>query len=259
MSMITRLVIWGAGTLGGAVGQRWQRGPVLAFTQTTARHHTLQQLGITPHLESPCPHLQYLDVLLLALPGHAHQQAAITALQAAQITPPQRIVMISSTGYYGLNHALINEATPPGDDPRAATIATVEHEFMAWAGKNGVILRSGGLYGLGRGPIHALARRGYPKAGPPNKTLALIHYLDLAAAVIAALQHPQPAPVYLAVTPPCPTREEFYTLACDQLNLPAPVFTPVITNPPLFYDVTLLRQELHPHPLYPHWQTALAL
>ena len=257
--MMKRLVIWGAGTLGRAVAQLWQTGPILGFTQTTQHHQTLQQLGIEPHLGSPLPFLQPSDVLLLALPGYANQHTAITTLQAAAITPPQRVAMISSTGYYGVNHVLINEATPPGNDPRTAAIAAVEHEFQTWAGAKGVILRSGGLYGLGRGPIHALARRGYPKAGPADKPLALIHYVDLATAVVAALQHPHPAPVYLTVTPPCPTRQEFYTVACHQLNLPTPTFTAIITSPSVVYDVTLLRQDLHPHPIYPHWHTALTI
>ncbi len=154
---------------------------------------------------------------------------------------------------------MVNEDTPPGDDPRSASIAATERAFNAWTAGNGVVLRLGGLYSRGRGPMSGLARRGAPRLRPPDKALALIHYDDAAAAVNAGLQHPQPENVYLAVTPPCPTRQEFYELACRLLGLPAPGFAPPLGQPPATFDVTRLRRDLLPKPAYPDWHAALEI
>jgi nucleoside-diphosphate-sugar epimerase len=149
---------------------------------------------------------------------------------------------------------VVYEDTPPGEEARATEIARVEQLFRQWAGSRGVILRLGGLYCPGRGPFSALARRRSFRLGPPDKTLALIHYADAATATWAALRHPAPEPVYLAVTPPCPTRYDFYQAACRQLNLPEPTFSEPLRQPLTQYDVTRLRRDLLPQPAYPDWR-----
>jgi len=103
----------------------------------------------------------------------------------------------------------------------------------------------------------SLARRGAPPLRPPDKALALIHYDDAASAAFAALIHPKPERAYLGVTPPCPTRDEFYRLACKMLNLQEPVFGAPIGHPPAEYDVTRLRRDLLPQPAFPDWRAAL--
>ena len=250
------LVIWGAGALGSRVGAGWA-GPVHGFTRTTARHATLRRAGIEPAVGDP------LDLLaggaaaqlrlLVALPGHEAQGAAIARLQ--RIAPPVRAVLISTTGYYGSQGGRLNEETPAGDEARARSIAEVEEAFAAWAGEQGVILRMGGLYDDQRGPCAALRRRGTTRSPiVPNKVLPLIHYDDAASAVGAALRRAPVAPCYLTVTPPCPTRAEFYAEACHRLKLPIPPQAPAQDAPPAIYDVALLRRDLLPHPAYPDWR-----
>ena len=250
-----RLVVWGCGELGGRVAARWQ-GPALGLTRTEEKHDKLREQGVQPELGSTLPWLQSDDLLLLSLPGHERQQAAVAAL--AGTPPPRRAVFISTTGYYGTPTGVVNEQTPVGESARAQSIAAAEHTFRAWAGERGVILRLGGLYGPGRGPMAALARRGTVRLRPPDRTLALIHYDDVATAVSAALTIPAPQPIYLAVTPPCPTRRQFYEAACRRLDLPPPDFAPALNRPPARFDVSLLRRDLLPIPAYPHWRAALA-
>jgi len=257
-----RLIIWGAGQLGSTVARLWLQagGPVVGLTQTTTRHAALQAMGAEPALGSPVGLLAPNDALLMSLPGHKTQREAIETLLRSNTPPPARTVLISTTGYYGTApQGVINEESPQGQGERSASIAGTEQAFLNWAGSTGVILRLGGLYGLGRGPIYALARRGAPKILPPNKALALVHYTDVAAAVCAALQHASPETVYLCVTPPCPTREEFYRLACQKLELPEPVFADPLPHPPAGYDVSRLRRDLLPEPAYPSWRAALEL
>lgn len=257
-----RLIVWGAGELGGRVAAAWTHagGPAIGLTKTTTRHAALQADGIETQIGAPVDLLQPTDVLLLAIPGHTNQQQAVEHLIDTQTPAPHRAVFISVTGYYGSPKeaiTVIDEQTPGGESPRAHSIATAEQTFRQWAGNSGVILRAGGLYCLGRGPVNALAKRGYPRPGPSNKTMALIHYDDVAATVVAALQHPDPAAVYLTVMPPCPTRKEFYTAACEHLNLPPPEFEDPIPNQPVYYDVALLCRDLLPKATYPDWRAAL--
>lgn len=252
-----RLIIWGAGALGGRVGVLWaQHGePVLGFTRSHERHAMLRHQGILPRTGSAASWLEADDTLLLALPGSANQQVAVEAL--ADRPPPARAVLISSIGYYGTPHGRVDEGTPPGSDERARAAMAAEHAFRAWAGAHGVVLRLGGLYGPGRGPFAALRRRGAAPAGAPDRTLALIHYDDAATATLAALRHPAPESTYVGVVPPCPTRREFYQAACRRARLLEPAFEPPLNRPLAAYDVTRLRRDLLPAPAHPDWRDAL--
>jgi len=195
------------------------------------------------------------DVLLIALPGNANQKAAVEALQ--QTPPPSRAVYISSTGYYGTPVGRVDAQTRRGDTQHAIHIEAGEQAFRTWAGPCGVVIRFGGLYRAGRGPMSALMRRGTAPEGAPNRTLALIHYTDAAKATLAALRHPAPDTTYVGVVPPCPTRQEFYRQACALAGLPEPVFTPPLPHPPAEYDVTRLVRDLLPKPDHPDWHDAL--
>jgi nucleoside-diphosphate-sugar epimerase len=242
------------------VARLWlqNEGPVVGFTLSQRRHAALQKRGVEPQLGSPAEFLERHDALLLALPGHKTQLEAIETLIENQISPPARAVLISTAGYYGPSiGGIVNEDTPRGDGERPASIAATEQAFEAWAGVSGVVLRFGGLYSRNRGPMSALARRGAPLLRPPDKSLALIHYDDAARAAYAALQHSAPENLYLGVTPPCPTRQEFYELACRLLGLPQPNFAPPLGHPPAIYDVTRLQRDLLPEPAYPDWHAAL--
>ena len=184
------------------------------------------------------------------------QKAALDAL--LETAPPARAVLISSTGYYGQSaSARVDEDSASGKSERAQRIAKTEQLFLAWAKGNGVVMRLGGLYRRGRGPLPALARRGEPLLRPPDKTLALIHYDDAATAVTAALKLPVVESVYLAVTTPCPSRRIYYEAACQKLGLPAPRFADPIGLPPVQYDITRLQRDLLPLPIYPDWREAL--
>ncbi|MGK7911834.1 MAG: hypothetical protein AB4050_10200 [Synechococcus sp.] len=252
-----RLVIWGAGELGGRVAQLWKNGSVVGITKTLNRHSTLQAMGVEARVGSAADILKPDDTLLLAIPGYAAQGEAIS--QLSQTPPPQRAVLISSTGYYGSNASgLITTETPPGPEERPQYIAATEHAFRTWAGEAGIVIRFGGLYRPGRGPITPLARRGTAPAGPPNKLLALIHYDDAAVATTTALELPHPDSTYIGLTLPSPTRQQYYTAACQALELAPPTFTTPQSDPPK-YDVTRFKSQLLPHPTHPNWLEAIQL
>lgn len=254
-----RLVVWGAGELGGRVAAAWaqQRQPVVGITQSTTRHDALRQHGIEPYVGSAADRLTPEDTLLLALPGNAKQKAAVEALIYTPV--PTRAVLISSTGYYGTPQGRVNEETPRGETAHAMAVEAAELVFRAWAGERGIVLRLGGLYRRGRGPMNTLLRRGATPSGSPNRTLSLMHYADAASATLAALQHAALEPTYVGVVTPCPTRQEFYLSACQLAGLPEPDFDAPLPHAPADYDVTRMRRDLLPHPAHPDWRDALKL
>ncbi len=254
---MARTVILGAGELGGRVARiRVKAGDaVVAHTRSTVRHPALIADGVEARTGVP-DDLRPDDRLLIALPGADRQTMAVAALRNRPA--PARVVFISSTGYYGPKvRGDVDEQTPPGESDRAQRNAAAERAFRAWAGEQGVILRLGGLYRPGRGPMSALAKSRRVPPGPPDKTLALIHYDDAATAAAAALAHRDPQPVYLGVTPPCPLRRDFYLAASVILGLDLPGFDHALGGPPAVYDVRRLRSDLLAEPAHARWQGAL--
>ena len=253
---MSRVIIWGAGELGGrVVSKACSAGhTVHAYTATNKRHHTLRELGAVVQSGDPTE-WQADDTLLLCIAGTQSLRDAIERVRHRP--PPRRVVLTSSTGYYNGLGGDIDATTSHGPTERAQTIAACEGAFREWAGDAAIIIRLGGLYRQGRGPLNALKMRGHVPYGAANTTLALIHYDDAASAVWTALNHPNPQPAYLAASDPCPLRQEFYLAACVVLDIALPNFGPPSSNAPARYDVSALRKDLLPEPAHPKWQAAL--
>ena len=253
---MSRLWVWGCGELGTRVGKKWIRdgGICTGITQTTGRHNELLKLGFSVALDGPSE-FDADDHLLICVPGTQRLQSVIDGLAGKQT--PKRAVVTSSTGYYHGVSGPIDDHTPAGDTPRAQEIAKMENSFSEWTGHCGVVIRLGGLYRPGRGPLNAFKKRGSAPAGAGDKTLALIHYDDAAQASYAALKHNGPQTAYIGVTPPCPTRRDFYMAASVMLDVNLPSFGRNSGQAPAQYQVDSLRRDLLPEPEYPRWQAAL--
>jgi nucleoside-diphosphate-sugar epimerase len=245
---MARLVVYGAGELGGRVARRWH-GDVLAVTRTTARHAALAAEGIDA--TTTPPELRADDHVLLATNGSANQAEVAEAL----VGDVARAVLISSTGIYGTERTgFVDVRTPPGDTDRARAVLAAEAAFRQWA-PDGVVLRCGGLYRQGRGPLSGLLRRGTAPAGPPDRTLALVHYDDAATAALGALQHPAPEATYLVVGPDNPTREAFYTTAATLHGLEPVTFTEPV-GAARTYDLSATERDLIGSWEHPDWRDA---
>lgn len=240
-----RISIVGCGELGLRVGRRLVDGGhrVHGITRTDARHEALRAAGILPGL-APVE----ADATLFSVPGASAQRDAMQAWPALS----GRVVLVSSTAVYAGMGGRLDEQTPLLLPTARAQQAHRTERWLLDRHEDAVVLRFGGLYRQGRGPA-AAARRSGVREGPPNRTLPLLHYDDAASIALAALLHPAPQPCYLALTPPCPSRAEFY----GALGLPA-TFTEPVDEPAADYDVALLRRDLLPSPAFPDWRSALA-
>jgi hypothetical protein len=249
-----RLVVVGAGDVGGEVARRWVEagGLAVGVTATTDRHQALVGVGVEPTVEDPRRVIRPGDAVLLSTPGSRTQAAVATELVGL---PVARAVMTGTTGIHGVVRGIVREDTPPGTGERARAAAAAEEAFRQWA-PGGVVLRLGGLYRRGRGPLQPLLRRGAPLPGPPDRPLPLIHRDDAVTAILNALGLPEPARIYLAVTPPVPRRDVFYREACARHGLPDPTFAPEGGGPAVTFDVALLRRDLLPAPAHPDWREA---
>lgn len=226
--------------------------------------------GVEPRTGDAAEMLREGDRVLLSIAGSEGQRRQAEALNGVRV---RRAIMTGSTGIYGSARGRIDEDTPPGEGDRAQAAARAERAFRVWA-PTGVVVRLGGLYRRGRGPLQPLLRRRAPRPGPPDAALALIHRDDAVTVLLAALLHPQPEATYLAVTPPAPRRDAFYREACRLHGLPRPAFGEAIgvatvaersemlhggTVPPraaAWYDVSRLRRDLLPAPAHPDWREA---
>lgn len=253
---MSRVIVWGAGELGGRICEMAKADGhrVLAYTRTEERHETLLSLGAEVACGDPSDWHES-DILILCIAGTNQLDEAIA--RVADRPPPARVVITSSTGYYNGLGGGINEHTEAGPTDRAKGIEAMEQRFRSWTKKAGVIMRLGGLYRPGRGPLNMLRKRGFAPPGAPNNTLALIHYEDAARAVYQAGIKQSVRPAYIVVSPPCPTRHEFYLAASVILALPLPSFGRPLALPKAEYDVDALRQDLLPVPVHGRWQSAL--
>jgi nucleoside-diphosphate-sugar epimerase len=143
--------------------------------------------------------------------------------------PPERLIYASSTGVYGQADGSWVDESSPTEPTRDNGRVLLEAEALArrWAADSGarlVVLRFAGLYGPGRVVGQGLIERGEPVAGDPERFLNLVHIEDAAAAVVAALQFPDPDPVYLVSDDRPVTRGEYYSLLARLLHAPAPRF-----------------------------------
>jgi nucleoside-diphosphate-sugar epimerase len=140
-----------------------------------------------------------------------------------------RLVYVGSTGVYGQDDGgWVDEDSPV--DPRIESgracleAESVVRSYEREGGLASTIVRFSGLYGPGRIMRREAILRGDPIAGDPGKWLNLIHIDDTAAVAVAALDRGHAGSLYLASDDRPVTRSEFYSLAAESLQAPAPRF-----------------------------------
>ncbi|HSH44082.1 MAG TPA: SDR family oxidoreductase [Arenicellales bacterium] len=142
---------------------------------------------------------------------------------AALDEPPEKIVLISTTGVYGdCNGEWVDESRPPnpGSD-RARRRLDAERVISEWASRRGVplaILRVAGIYGPGCLPEKRLQERTPMPAARDCGYTNRIHIDDLVEACVQVMAQPGATGVFNASDGAPGTMREYFDLVADALG-----------------------------------------
>ncbi|HED16707.1 MAG TPA: NAD-dependent epimerase/dehydratase family protein, partial [Gammaproteobacteria bacterium] len=183
--------------------------------------------------------------------------------------PPERAVLISTTGIYGdCAGDWITEDRPAAPlVDRARRRVDAEQVFTGWAqgiGTSAVILRVPGIYGPNRLPLKRL-QSGAPVLSETESPWSnRIHATDLVRSCMAVVRHDNPAAIYNICDGHPSTMTDYFNQVADYLGLARP---PVISRTQadkqltagmLSYlaeskriDNSLMREHLGVDPVYP--------
>lgn len=156
----------------------------------------------------------------------------LLAALAKQLTLPQRIVYISTSGVYGDCHGERIDETRQArpSSARARRRVDAENQLRAF-GQRGVvvsILRAPGIYATDRLPLERL-RQGLPVLHATEDAYTNhIHADDLARLTLAALRHGRANRTYNACDDSELAMGDYFDLVADRFGLPRP---PRLTRP----------------------------
>ena len=228
--------IVGCGYIGMRVAkqelEKGRRVSTLARRPEAARQ--LEEMGLTPRL-GDLDRPQSLGSLPLGghrlyyfapPPPQGQTDPRLEGLLAAvpKQAPPERIVLISTTGVYGdCAGRWIDEQQPPNPQTdRARRRLAAEQTLRAWSEGNGapiVILRVAGIYGPGKLPAARL-HKGSPVLREEQSPWSnRIHADDLVEACLAAAERGRPGAVYNVADGNPSTMTDYFNRAADALNL----------------------------------------
>jgi hypothetical protein len=134
---------------------------------------------------------------------------------------PARAFFLSSTRVYAeRDGGWIDETSPLAlDDPHAAAIIDAEEHFRD-AFDSGLVLRAGGLYGHGPGPLLRAVAAGRLRPGQPEIFGNRFHRDDAAGFVLHALDADLPATTINLVDDGCVPLQEVERWLCERLRRP---------------------------------------
>lgn len=288
------VTIVGCGDIGQRVARLWQdKGRrVAGCSRSATRVAQLRAAGLsacTLDLDSPPaadaePPPLNASVIHYFVPPPAQGQhdprmgGFLQRLESALAmgAPPQRLVVLSTTGVYGdQDGRLIDEDTPPNPQTdRGRRRLDAEEQVRDFGRRHGIavmILRVGGIYDRDRLPLERI-RRGTPLlhehlAPHTNR----IHADDLAAVCVAAAEKGRADTIYNVSDGHDSNMTEYFFTIADSLGLPRPPTVDweeaeaSLSPGMLSYlhesrrlDTRRMREELEVELTYPDLRSALA-
>ncbi|MEM6516925.1 MAG: SDR family NAD(P)-dependent oxidoreductase [Bacteroidota bacterium] len=240
--MYLKICIIGCGWLGLPLAEHLvQAGnSVNGSTTSVNKLNVLKSQGISPFLIKFSPNhidgnikacLNGCKTLILNIPPRlrknpeqdyvAMMQLLIRHIESSTI---ENLVFISTTSVYEDTTEIptISETSKTSDSVTASKLLKVEELFTGNPNFNTTILRFGGLIGKDRHPAKFLSGKSGIKN--PNAPVNLIHQKDCISIIENIINKSIWNEVFNAAYPAHPTREEYYTKACKELNLPLPKF-----------------------------------
>ncbi|WP_409420452.1 hypothetical protein ABHF91_11635 [Pseudaeromonas sp. ZJS20] len=174
---------------------------------------------------APWPEELKAQTLILAIaPGRQDDYPVkIAALcQQAAAAGVQQLLYLSSTSVFAHQGEKDEQTVPDGHEPRALRMLAAEQVVACCDIPRKTVLRLGGLVGPGRYPGCFLAGK---RMEHGQQGVNLLHQDDAIGIISAIVQQQAWEPIFHGVAPDHPSRQAFYTLACQLAGLPLPQCT----------------------------------
>ncbi|WP_324678623.1 NAD(P)H-binding protein [Hymenobacter sp. GOD-10R] len=262
-SSLPTVAVLGCGWLGLPLAKALvaQGHYVVGSTTTPSQLLTLRDAGIMPFLLSLAPTLTATDtdtlqamltgieVLILNVPPRrsatSHDYASLLqpVCEAAEACGVSAVLFVSSTGVYPDEARLMQEQDALATAEASSSMLRAEALFASpkrpW---QTTVVRLGGLFGPGRLPGRFLA--GKQDVALPNAPVNLIHLADCIGVLTSIIDQQVWGYTFNACAAQHPSRQEFYTLAAQQLGLAPPAFQAADTASGKSIDSGLLREKV---------------
>jgi nucleoside-diphosphate-sugar epimerase len=139
-------------------------------------------------------------------------------------------LMVSSTSVYGETAGeIVTEITPPRPATMTGQILSLAEKEVL--GSRGVVVRSAGIYGPGRGVLWEKFRRGEAVIeGDGLRWINQVHRDDLVSALLFLVEKGEPGQIYNASDNEPVTQLDFYRWCAEFLQKPLPPYGPVNTQ-----------------------------
>jgi len=161
----------------------------------------------------------------------AYREVFVRGIEAINAEQPQaRRLFVSSTSVYGQTQGeIVTEDSSA--EPAVATGLLLRSAEQLALEQGGIVIRSAGIYGPGRGVLFEKFRRGEAVIeGNGTRWLNMIHRDDLVAAVAHLLNQGVPRQIYNAADDAPVTLLDFYNWCAGYLNKPLAPYGPVNPN-----------------------------
>ncbi|MBD1366491.1 SDR family oxidoreductase [Mucilaginibacter sp. ZT4R22] len=198
----------------------------------------LEEAGIVPFLLDLSENLPLsadlfdCDILIISIPPKARSGAGAEyvpklkrVIDAIQLSPIKKVILISSTGIYADLNQEVTEQTPPQPNtPAGQVLFEAEELFRRQNIFKTTTIRFGGLIGPGRDPGRFFAgKKGIPNGLAP---VNLIYLDDCIGITRAIIQQDVFGITVNACTPHHPPKRAFYTQAAAKAGLALREFLP---------------------------------
>jgi nucleoside-diphosphate-sugar epimerase len=225
-SVPDRMFIFGLG-FSGRVIARCLMEAGWSVAGTTRSGEALDMPGVTifpfdrDHPLDPAV-LDGCEAVLSSVPPDAQGDPVMAVMgEALRACPLRWIGYLSTTGVYG-DHGggWVDEATPVAPTlDRSRRRVAAERE---WLDLSAHVFRLAGIYGPGRSAIDTVRAGEARRINKPGQVFSRIHVEDIASAVLASLDRPNPGAIYNLCDDDAAPPQEVIAHACALLGVEPP-------------------------------------
>ncbi|MBU2913898.1 SDR family oxidoreductase [Reichenbachiella agariperforans] len=227
--------ILGCGWLGTPLAEHLSAKGYLikGSTTTPEKLDKLKNLGIQPYLidrskaEVKIGDFFDTDLIIINIPPRNtpddpqfHHKMIQSIVSQIDFTKT-KIIFISSTAVYPNLSGEVTESDASHNATSRGGVALLEIEDLI-ANPATTILRFGGLYGPDRHPGRFLSSK---TLGGKTNPINMIHLDDCIGVINSIMEQNIWGERFSVCSPSHPTKEQFYTKACQALGIPTPIFT----------------------------------